>query len=1089
MVIVLACAGRRPRAGRPLGGPLVAGLLVLTVGAGCGDSGGDGPEEGDGGVEPRDAGADLDAGRDAGTDAGTDAGPTSPEAALTVSGETTQQSPLVFDGGGSSDPLGEALSYDWDLGDGTRAAGVTVAHAYGEAGVYGVALTVTTEDGRAATATREVTIAALAPERVATLTVRVLGGDGLPVSGATVRAGAADAAALTTDPDGLANVPDFPVGVGRVVRVTAEGFVEQFKAVRFPEGYAAALTAEVSLLPEGPVATVSGEAGGTAVGPEGATVTFPPGAFVDETGAPVTGDVDVRVTPLDVTRGDDLAAFPGSFSALDADGSVVGAIISFGTVDVTLSRNEAPVLLAPGARGTLRIPIYVDARADDTPVAVDDTIPLWSASPGSGLWVREGSGRVVEAEESPTGLVLEAEVGHFSWWNADAIPEPWMVSPSCEDAEGNEYDCEIQGNAGVGSALPASGGFGRGGAWAPTIRVPGGGLPGPLPVPSDRDVLFEGSAQGGGLQGRLVASGTGGSTSSIVIVLEPAVDVAAATRLPPGAGCVTQTFEFAGDTATFSFPVTVGELASVTVARAAGSSVIGRVRLAAPGGLLLATTGFGPQGTSPAAPVPRSGRYAVEVRAVPDFALPDAGTPGDVLICVHDAGAALALDTAATGTMSASNVAALHRFDLTAETRVAATWQTPEPAGALGFEILDAQAVQVARPSLFSGERNFADVGIVDLDAGTYWVRAVVDPASFTGDMPYDVAATFVPAGPTPLSFTDGEILVDEPRRVLGKRRFWSFDLEAGDRLWLSFDTGPDPVDARNLAGYLRLRRLTGDPDPFRRLQLFQLETTSGMTQGRVGPWIVPEAGTYWLTLEPNRQFRFGHADGPFVARVVRPPLDPVAVDADAAATLDPWYEAAAYRFDATAADALLLITERSGAGFAVDTFIYDDDTDAFIDDYRTAATPAGLASSTFPDDGYVWIRSVLAFPAGESMETTFRVVGLEAPTAVGTLPRSFSGAMNPAGERKFYEVTTTGATTLGVEVDTAVAGQVWVYARETGDDFVAPAAGRFLATRDFGDTTPTAWEVALPGAGTFVVALRPELDEGGSFDLALTAP
>jgi len=47
-----------------------------------------------------------------------------------------------FDGTGSSDPDGDALSYSWDFGDGTTGIGETPCHNYAEAGIYDICLTV-----------------------------------------------------------------------------------------------------------------------------------------------------------------------------------------------------------------------------------------------------------------------------------------------------------------------------------------------------------------------------------------------------------------------------------------------------------------------------------------------------------------------------------------------------------------------------------------------------------------------------------------------------------------------------------------------------------------------------------------------------------------------------------------------------------------------------------------------------------------------------------------------------------------------------------------------------------------------------------
>ena len=68
-----------------------------------------------------------------------------------------------FDGSASSDSDGNIVSYAWDLGDGTAAAGQTVEHAYTTDGSYNVTLTVTDDAGATATATKLVSVSATAP--------------------------------------------------------------------------------------------------------------------------------------------------------------------------------------------------------------------------------------------------------------------------------------------------------------------------------------------------------------------------------------------------------------------------------------------------------------------------------------------------------------------------------------------------------------------------------------------------------------------------------------------------------------------------------------------------------------------------------------------------------------------------------------------------------------------------------------------------------------------------------------------------------------------------------------------------------------
>jgi PKD repeat protein len=59
----------------------------------------------------------------------------------------TTSAPVTFDGTGSSDPNGDALTYAWDFGDGNTGTGATPSHTYTAPGSYNVTLRVTDPDG------------------------------------------------------------------------------------------------------------------------------------------------------------------------------------------------------------------------------------------------------------------------------------------------------------------------------------------------------------------------------------------------------------------------------------------------------------------------------------------------------------------------------------------------------------------------------------------------------------------------------------------------------------------------------------------------------------------------------------------------------------------------------------------------------------------------------------------------------------------------------------------------------------------------------------------------------------------------------
>lgn len=86
--------------------------------------------------------------------------PTAALAASTTSG--TAPITVSFDGGDSSDPDGDTLSYLWDFGDGTTAAGPTATHTYETPGTHTAVLTVT--DGHlSGTASTTITVSEPAP--------------------------------------------------------------------------------------------------------------------------------------------------------------------------------------------------------------------------------------------------------------------------------------------------------------------------------------------------------------------------------------------------------------------------------------------------------------------------------------------------------------------------------------------------------------------------------------------------------------------------------------------------------------------------------------------------------------------------------------------------------------------------------------------------------------------------------------------------------------------------------------------------------------------------------------------------------------
>ncbi len=75
----------------------------------------------------------------------------------------TVGTPVIFTGGGSTDPQGEALTYAWNFGDSSTGTGVSPSHTYAQPGTYSISLMVTDTSGLTGTSTSKATIAAAPP--------------------------------------------------------------------------------------------------------------------------------------------------------------------------------------------------------------------------------------------------------------------------------------------------------------------------------------------------------------------------------------------------------------------------------------------------------------------------------------------------------------------------------------------------------------------------------------------------------------------------------------------------------------------------------------------------------------------------------------------------------------------------------------------------------------------------------------------------------------------------------------------------------------------------------------------------------------
>ena len=514
---------------------------------------------------------------------------------------------LTLDGTGSAGAGGEDLAYSWDFGDGQRGGAARVAHVYTAPGTYTVTLTVRGAFGATAqtTATVEVTdppaAAGAAPVRLV-----VTGTTGGAVVGATVSV-VGGAATATTDGEGVAVVGGVPTGVPVVLAVEAEGFATQRLALDLPAAAEQETTVEVTLAARQPARTLRrAEEGGAVVGVEGVRVELPVEGLVHADGTPAVGDVEVRLTPVDVSDPDEIGAFPGDFAGVTPDGRAP-LILSYGVAEYVFEQAGEPLDLMPGKTATIEIPLYVAQDADGDDLAPGDPYPLWSLDETTGEWVLEGEGTVVASAASPTGLALRAEVSHFSWWNCDIAPNPYTTVPECGVGAENglptlqlDETCYIDGYI-ANTAGPRT---------RPNTTIGPNNDRG-LPVPPGIDVVLEGSARGGTLRGEATVNGEAGRTGAVVIVLRP-VGASAGGTIAPDTTLVGA-IDPVGEEDTFTFATTAGRYVRVAVGRGQGSLLQGTVTVARPDGQAVQTEPFGALVGRVAFVAPTTGVYTITV--------------------------------------------------------------------------------------------------------------------------------------------------------------------------------------------------------------------------------------------------------------------------------------------------------------------------------------------------------------------------------------------------------------------------------------------------------------------------------------------
>lgn len=348
----------------------------------------------------------------------------------TVSFTATVQGYTVTFVDASSGNGSDLAAWLWNFDDGQTSTLQNPVHTYTAAGTYTVSLTVTNTRDRSNTASMAITVPAGEESAFSilgwtrTTSGSALGGVKVSIAGTEI--------STYTDAHGLYAIEEALTGPSVTVKFEKDGYVtSSVVADLLPNSYTTVNAVLVAMADPVPL---DADAGGEADDGLGNKLILPPDALIRKDGSKaVTGEVDVHITPLDVTSADDLSAFPGEFRAVAAaksEGTV--QLETFALADFTIMQGDTELDLAPNKGDGATIELVLP---DSTSLSQGEVVPLWYFDEEQGLWLEQGSGEVVQNKAGD--LVYRATIGHLSWWNCDKpIEETHCLTGTVVDENG-----------------------------------------------------------------------------------------------------------------------------------------------------------------------------------------------------------------------------------------------------------------------------------------------------------------------------------------------------------------------------------------------------------------------------------------------------------------------------------------------------------------------------------------------------------------------------------------------------------------------------------------------------------------------------
>jgi len=187
------------------------------------------------------------------------------------------------------------------------------------------------------------------------------------------------------------------------VKANKQGYINGSRAVvPTPNG---SNDIQITLLEKNIVGMVSSGSESEVTMPNGSTVNFQ-GDFIDASGNPYSGQVEVSMHYLEPNQEVTFTQMPGMLLAQDASNNPK-VLETYGMLGINLfSPSGEQLNITENAPATLEFPVAISTTN------APETIALWYFDETVGYWKEQG-------EAIKVGNKYVAEVTHFSWWNCD----------------------------------------------------------------------------------------------------------------------------------------------------------------------------------------------------------------------------------------------------------------------------------------------------------------------------------------------------------------------------------------------------------------------------------------------------------------------------------------------------------------------------------------------------------------------------------------------------------------------------------------------------------------------------------------------